>query len=63
MKKYFLIKCVGGGNVCLAECFGVGMTIATAISTLRASCPVPLNEDGYVKSGDVTFVVCVAASN
>lgn len=57
MKKYFLLKCFGGGNVCLAECFGEGMTLETAIPTLAVSSPVPLNEDGYAKVGEVSYIV------
>lgn len=61
MKKYFLLKCFNGGNECLAECFGVGMTLTQAIEILKVSCPVTLNSDGYAKSSyatsDITYTI------
>ena len=64
MKKYALLRCYPGfdkeghlasGNECKAECQCKTMT--EAIQLLQPSCPGTLDSTGYVKVGNITWVI------
>ena len=60
MKKYALVKCYpqkeGGMNVTLANC--IASSFEMAVRTLQQDSPVKLNENGYAKRNEFTWVVC-----
>jgi hypothetical protein len=64
MTKYALLRCYPGftkdgqlssGNNCMAEC--LGKDIAEAIQKLQPHCPGALDGTGYVKVGEITWVI------
>lgn len=52
---FALLKCVGGGNTCLAEC--KARDVIEATQKLQEHCPVSLRTDGYAKQEEISFVV------
>jgi hypothetical protein len=60
MKRYGLLKCFPlnyyqGGNECIAECHANSIT--DAIPQLQPQCSVKLDNSGYAKAGEVSFVI------
>lgn len=54
--KFGLLKCFFGSNICISDC--LAMTKTEAILILRHLNPtVVLDDNGYVKVGDVTYTV------